>query len=96
MLLEQKQKSRQQYATDFKGEIIRMVNSGKSVRELSKRFGIGENVLYNWRMKSKTKLKNKTSEEQSNFSLELITENERLKKENARLTDERDILKRDA
>jgi len=45
-------------------------------------------------MKSRTKVKTKTSEEQSNFSLNLISENERLKKENVRLTDERDILKK--
>jgi len=88
------QKTRQHYATDFKEEIIRMLNSGKNVKELSKTFGIGENVLYTWKMKSKTKVKNKTSEEQSNFSLGLISENERLKKENARLIDERDILKK--
>lgn len=43
-----KQNSRQQYASDFKEEIIRMLNSGKKVQELSKTFGIGENVLYNW------------------------------------------------
>jgi transposase len=89
-----KQNSRQQYASDFKEEIIRMLNSGKKVQELSKTFGIGENVLYNWKMKSKTNAKVKTNEEQSNFSLNLISENEKLKKENARLTDERDILKK--
>ena len=87
-----KQNSRQQYASDFKEEIIRMLNSGKKVQELSKTFGIGENVLYNWKMKSKTKVK--TNEEQSSFSFNLISENEKLKKENARLTDERDILKK--
>ena len=43
-----KQNSRQQYASDFKEEIIRMLNSGKKVQELSKTFGIGENGLYNW------------------------------------------------
>jgi len=90
----QKQKPRQQYASDFKEEIIRMLNAGKNVKELSNTFGIGENVLYNWKMKSRTKVKTKTSEEQSNFSLNLISENERLKKENVRLTDERDILKK--
>jgi transposase-like protein len=42
-----KQNSRQQYASDFKEEIIRMLNSGKKVQELSKTFGIGEYVLYN-------------------------------------------------
>ena len=71
-----KQNSRQQYASDFKEEIIRMLNSGKKVQELSKTFGIGENVLYNWKMKSKTKVK--TNEEQSSFSLNLISENEKL------------------
>lgn len=90
----QKQKPRQQYASDFKEEIIRMLNAGKNVKELSNTFGIGENILYNWKMKSRTKVKTKTSEEQSNFSLNLISENERLKKENVRLTDERDILKK--
>lgn len=43
-----KQNSWQQYASDFKEEIIRMLNSGKKVQELSKTFGIGENGLYNW------------------------------------------------
>lgn len=43
----QKQKPRQQYASDFKEEIIRMLNTGKNVKELSNTFGIGENVLYN-------------------------------------------------
>ncbi len=46
MATEQKQKLRQHYASDFKEEIIRMLNSGKHVKELSKTFGIGENVLY--------------------------------------------------
>lgn len=89
-----KQNSRQLYTSDFKEEIIRLLNSGKKVQELSKIFGIGENVLYNWKMKSKTKAKVKTNEEQNNFSLNLISKNEKLKKGNARLTDERDILKK--
>lgn len=61
MSTEQKGKLRQQYATDFKEEIIRMLNSGKNVKELSKTFGIGENVLYNWnRIAEANEIKNKS------------------------------------
>jgi hypothetical protein len=45
-------------------------------------------------MKSKTKVKTKTIEEQSNFSLGLSSENEGLKNVNTRLADKRDILKK--
>ena len=74
-----KQNSRQQYASDFKEEIIRMLNSCKKVQELSKTFGIGENVLYDCNriteansikiksqnQKSKSKVKVKINEERS-------------------------------
>ena len=94
MATDQKQKPRQHYAADFKEEIIRMLSSGKNVKEISKTFGIGENLLYTWKMKSKTKVKSKNTEEQSSYHLKLLSENEKLKKENTRLTDERDILKK--
>ena len=53
---------------------------------------------YNWKNKSQMKTKTKTSEEQTTYSINrnadrLISENELLKKENARLQSERDILK---
>ena len=54
---------------------------------------------YTWKSKSHMKTKTKTSEEQTSYSLNrnadrLISENELLKKENARLQSERDILKK--
>ena len=49
---------------------------------------------YTWKNKSQMKTKTKTSEEQTTYSLKLISENELLKKENARLQSERDILKK--
>jgi len=90
----QKYKERQQYAADFTEEIVRMLNSGKNVQEISKTFGINRTVLYNWKMKADTKVKTKTSEDQSSYSLKLIAENEQLRKENAILQAQRDILKK--
>ena len=76
-----------------------MINSGKNVKEISETFDIGENVLYRWKTDQNMKTernaaRTKSSEEQSNFTLRLIAENEVLKKENNRLQTERDILKK--
>ena len=40
-------KVRQLYEADFKDELIRMMNSGKNVQEISETFGIRRN-LYSW------------------------------------------------
>jgi len=99
MEVKKTKKSHAHYEPDFKEEILRMriaaqLNTGKNVDEISKTFGIGRNILYTWKSKSQMKTKTKTSEEQTTYSLRLISENELLKKENARLQSERDILKK--
>ena len=94
MEVKKTKKSHAHYEPDFKEEILRMLNSGKNVDEISKTFGIGRNVLYTWKNKSQMKTKTKTSEEQTTYSLKLISENEQLKKDNLRLQSERDILKK--
>ena len=85
-------KSRRQYDDDLKGEILRMINSGKNVKEILETFDIAENVLYRWKTNQSMKNKTKSSEEQSSFTLKLIAENEVLKKDNSRLQTERDIF----
>ena len=83
--------------------ITAQLNSGKNADEISKTFGIDRNVFGRrsvyLKNKSQMKTKTKTSEEQTAYSLNrnadrLISENELLKKENARLQSERDILKK--
>jgi transposase len=94
MEVKKTKKSYTRYEDDFKEELLRMLNSGKSVDEISKTFGISRNVLYTWKSKFQMKSKTKTSEEQTSYHLKLISENEQLRKENARLQSERDILKK--
>jgi transposase len=43
-----KQQVRRKYDAGFKTEAIKMVESGRSVSEVSQSLGVGENVLYNW------------------------------------------------
>jgi transposase len=79
-------KTHAHYEPDFKEEILRMLNSGKNVDEISKTFGIGKNVLYTWKSKSQMKSKTKTSEEQTTYSSKLVSENELLKKRERPIT----------
>ena len=51
MEVKKAKKSHTHYEADFKEEILRMLNSGKSIDEISKTFGIGRNVLYTWKSK---------------------------------------------
>ena len=55
-------KSHAHYEPDFKEEILRMLNSGKNVDEISKTFGIGRNVLYTWKNKSQMKAQTQYSQ----------------------------------
>lgn len=84
------------YEATFKQEAIRLALSGdKSIAQTARDLGIKESLLYSWvnqARKSKIPIK---SNEFKNPS-ELIDELNRLRKENARLKEEREILKKAA
>lgn len=63
-----------------------MVSSGRSVPEVARSLGIGEQVLYNWRSDQKSKMSSTALGEQ--------TELEQLRKQVKALETERDILKK--
>ena len=87
-------KERQIYDAELKDELVRLLQNGKSAKELSKTFGIRENVLYRWKMKATASTKKNKEESQNDFTLRLIAENKALLKENERLSTEREILKK--
>lgn len=77
---------RRKYDETFKTEAVRLITTGnRSVPDVARSLGISENLLYNW--KNKTKV----DKQQSGISQE---EHDRVKEQLRRTEQERDILKK--
>lgn len=76
---------RRKYDEAFKNEVLKMTEH-QTVREVSERMGIGENLLYKWRAERHSNLP--ISEKVAN------SEVEELKKQLKQVEMERDILKK--
>ena len=79
-------KKRRKFDSAFKMEALKMINTGRSVSEVARALGVGENLLYNWRAE--------TLESQSPDNQVIIMENEQLRKQLRQAEMERDILKK--
>ncbi|SHK34432.1 transposase, partial [Anaerobranca californiensis DSM 14826] len=77
---------RRTFTEEFKTMIAELVASGQSVKEVSREYSLSETAVRNW---SKKKAPIKT--EEGTISLEEIN---RIRKENARLKEENEILKK--
>ena len=76
------------FTEDFKLDAIKQITErGHSVADVSKRLGVSTHSLYSWRKRYAASTPVVMKEDQS-------TEIRRLKQELARVTEERDILKR--
>jgi transposase-like protein len=76
------------YSDEFKRDAVQQITvRGYPVREVSRRLGVSSHSLYKW-----MKLFAGRAPKVPNVDLE--SENRRLKRELARVTEERDILKR--
>ena len=86
--------SRKLYTREFKLRAVALLEEGKSVPQLSKELDVSESNLYSWRAKFRIQKENAFSNEpqEDAQSLEL----RRLRAENARLKEEREILKKAA
>jgi len=77
------------YTDEFKKDAIsQVINQGYSVPEVSSRLGISEKTLYRWVNE------HRKPEPQIFHETKLSKENRALKAELARVTEERDILKK--
>lgn len=85
--------SRRSYTKEFKLRTLQMIEeSRKSTAQVAKELGISNNLIYAWRQKERDK------EEDAFINETQLTaeqqEIKRLKAENARLKEEREILKK--
>ena len=85
-------KTRPAYPPEFRREAVQMLRAGRTPRELSQSLGVSEQTLRNWRRQDQADRHERddviTSDERDELR--------RLRRENARLKQERDLLKRAA
>ncbi len=85
-------KTRPAYPEEFRREAIELLRAGRTPRELAESLGVSQQTLRNWRRQDQLD----RHERDDGLSSDEREELRRLRRENARLTQERDLLKRAA
>lgn len=85
-------KSRRKYDVSFKAEVVKMIASGRSVPDIARSLGIGENIVYRWKKQAMAASELSASE---NGSTQVsLSEHLRLQKQLRELQMEYEILKK--
>lgn len=82
--------TRRKYDSDFKNEVLKMVESGRPVPEIAQSLGIGNNLIYYWIKQAKKGNATPGNKPQLNFDEEKLALQKRVKE----LELEREILKK--
>jgi transposase len=85
-------KTRPAYPPEFRREAIQMLRAGRTPKELSTSLGVSEQTLRNWRRQDQVD----RHERDDGLTSQEREELRQLRRENARLKQERDLLKRAA
>jgi transposase len=85
-------KTRPAYPPEFRREAVQMLRAGRTPKELAASLGVSEQTLRNWRRQDEADRQERTDVPTSAELEELRA----LRRENARLKQERDLLKRAA
>jgi transposase len=85
-------KTRPAYPDEFRREAVQMLRAGRTPRELAQSLGVSEQTLRNWRRQAQVD----RHERDDGLSTDERDELRRLRRENARVKQERDLLKRAA
>jgi len=82
--------SRRKYDAEFKKEVIKMIELGRSVPDIAQSLGIGTNLIYYWKKRVKNKSLSVGDDPVGSFDEEKAALQKRIKE----LEMERDILKK--
>jgi transposase len=85
-------KTRPPYPEEFRREALQMLRAGRTPRELAEALGVSEQTLRNWRRQDQID----RHERDDGLTSDEREELRRLRRENVRLKQERDLLKRAA
>ena len=85
-------KTRPAYPEEFRREAVQMLRAGRTPRELAESLGVSEQTLRNWRRQDQRD----RHERDDGLTTDEREELRRLRRENARLKQERDLLNRAA
>jgi transposase-like protein len=85
-------RSKPPYPSEFRARIIELARSGRTLRSLSKEFGVTDTTIRSWVRQADLDAGRRSDGLTSDEKQELA----RLRKENARLREERDILEKAA
>jgi transposase len=85
-------KTRPAYPEEFRREAVQMLRAGRTPRELSESLGVSQQTLRNWRRQDQLD----RHERDDGLTSDEREELRRLRRENVRLKQERDLLKRAA
>jgi transposase len=88
--------AKQKYTVEFKENAVKRANESNKVAETARELGMKENTLYNWVYQYSHASKPDQPDKPVRTDEHLYDELKRLKKEVARLTEERDLLKKAA
>jgi transposase len=82
--------NRRKYDSDFKNEVLKMVESGRPVPEVAQSLGIGNNLIYYWVKQAKKGTTKANAKSELSFDEEKAALQKRLRE----VEMERDILKK--
>lgn len=80
-------KTYKSYDDEFKKNIVKLIENGKPIADISREYGLHRSVLYDWKKKFETIT---TSEVEVTNNAEI----EKIVKENKKLKEENEILKK--
>lgn len=85
-------KSRRKYDASFKAEVAKMIASGRSVPDIARSLGVGENLIYRWKKQAITASDHAALE--SGSAQVSLSEHLKLQKQLRELQMEYEILKK--